>query len=137
MRSAAARYAAVQDSAASAQDIEIRAFTYVNGLLAAAGQGRAARIQALYKTHRLWSLLLDDLLSDGNRLPPELRARLVSLGLWAQRESLARMSDEGSVEPLIALHRDLAEGLAAQRRGAGAPGDGGGPAAPPFAASVA
>lgn len=134
---AAARYAAIQDSVASAQDIEIRAFTYVNGLLAAAGQGKAARVAALYKTHRLWSLLLDDLLAEGNRLPPELKGRLVSLGLWAQRESLARMSDDGSVEPLIALHRDLAEGLAAQRRGPGASGDGGGPVAIPFAASVA
>ena len=112
----ASRYAAAQDAAASPQETEIRAFAYVNGLLAAAGDGGGApRMQALHKTHRLWSILLADLLGEGNRLPSDLRGRLVSLGLWAQRESLARMSDTASLAPLIALHRDLAEGLAAQR----------------------
>ncbi len=124
---AATRYAAIQDSTASGQEVEIRAFTYVNGLLAAAaGRGGAARYVALHKTHQLWSILLTDLLGEGNRLPPGLKGRLVSLGLWAQRESLARMADGGSVEPLIALHRDLAEGLAAQQRHHAAAG----PAAP-------
>ena len=46
-----ARYTAVQN-AASPREIELRAFRYVNGLLAAAGDmpGRAA---ALQKTHQL------------------------------------------------------------------------------------
>ncbi len=71
--------------------------------------------------HRLWSLLLEDLLSPGNRLPADLKGRLVSLALWAQREALARMGDEASLEPLLALHRDMIEGLEAQGQAATAP----------------
>jgi len=88
----------------------------VNGLLAASGGDVAARASALHKVHRLWSILLSDLLDKRNGLPPGLKGSLVSLGLWAQRESLARMSDSDSLQPLIALHRDLIEGLEAQDR---------------------
>jgi flagellar protein FlaF len=109
-----ARYAAVQDAAASPREIELRAFRYVNGLLAAAG-ALPARATALHKTHQLWSLLLADLLSPGNALPAELRGRLVSLGLWAQREAAARLDDEESLAPLIELHRDMIAGLEAQK----------------------
>jgi flagellar protein FlaF len=107
-----ARYAAVQD-AASPRETELRAFRYVNGLLAAAADA-AARAAALNKAHQLWSLLLADLLLPGNALPPELKGRLVSLGLWAQREASARLEDGASLAPLIELHRDMIAGLEAQ-----------------------
>lgn len=112
----AARYASMQDATASPRDIEIRAFRTVNGLLAGAGTDVAARAAALHKVHRLWSILLSDLLDGRNALPAELKGQLVSLGLWAQRESLTRLDDGASLQPLIALHRDLAEGLEAQPR---------------------
>lgn len=107
-----ARYAALQN-AASPREIELRAFRYVNGLLAAAAdvQGRVA---ALHKTHQLWSLLLADLALPGNALPAEVKGNLVSLGLWAQREASARMGDAASLAPLIELHRDMIAGLEAQ-----------------------
>jgi len=116
----ASAYASLQARIESPREIEIRAFRYVNGLLARAS-GRAERLAALHKTHRLWSLLLEDLLSPGNRLPADLKGRLVSLALWAQREALARMGDEASLEPLLALHRDMIEGLEAQGQAATAP----------------
>ena len=125
-----ARYAATQNAAASPREIELRAFRYVNGLLAAARDVRSRAI-ALEKTHRLWSILIADLATPGNALPAELRGRLVSLGLWAQRESQARLSDRRSLEPLMALHRDLIESLEAQIR-RGPP-----PAVPAFATAQA
>jgi flagellar protein FlaF len=112
-----ARYAATQNATASPREIELRAFRYVNGLLSSATDLRG-RVVALEKTHRLWSLLINDLGSPGNRLPAELRGRLVSLGLWAQRETDARLEDGGSLEPLMALHRDMIEGLEGQQRAA-------------------
>jgi flagellar protein FlaF len=108
-----ARYAAVQDAAASPREIELRAFRYVNGLLSGAAD-LPARVAALHKTHRLWSLLLDDLMLPVNALPSDLKGRLVSLGLWAQREAMARMGDALSLAPLIELHRDMIAGLEAQ-----------------------
>ncbi len=112
----AARYAASQDATASPRDIELRALRYVNGLLGAAGTDIAARATALHKAHRMWSILMSGLMDDRNALPPSLKGSLVSLGLWAQRESLARMSDRESLHSLVALHRDLIEGLEAQAR---------------------
>ena len=112
-----ARYAATQNAAASPREIELRALRYVNGLLAASRDLRS-RAVALEKTHRLWSILVRDLGSPGNALPPDLRANLISLGLWAQRECDARLNDAKSLEPLMALHRDLIEGLEAQTKGA-------------------
>ncbi|MBU8546423.1 MULTISPECIES: flagellar biosynthesis regulator FlaF [Roseomonadaceae] len=109
-----ARYAATQNATASPREIELRAFRYVNGLLAVAS-GTRARAIALEKAHRLWSILINDLGSPGNKLPAELRGNLVSLGLWAQRETDLRLDDGGSLEPLMALHRDMIEALEAQR----------------------
>ncbi len=107
-----ARYTAIQN-AASPRETELRAFRYVNGLLAAAAD-TPARAMALHKTHLLWSLLMDDLLLPGNALPADLKGRLVSLGLWAQREAAARLDDGASLAPLIELHRDMIAGLEAQ-----------------------
>lgn len=112
----AARYAASQDATATPRDIELRALRYVNGLLGAAGADVPARAAALHKVHRMWTILISDLLDARNALPPALKGSLVSLGLWAQKESLARMADAESLQPLIALHRDLIEGLEAQRQ---------------------
>lgn len=109
-----ARYASQQNAAASPREVELRAFRFVNGLLASAAD-LPARARALHKTHMLWSLLISDLSQPGNALPPDLKGRIISLGLWAQREAAARLDDAASLEPLIALHRDMIAGLEAQQ----------------------
>lgn len=109
-----ARYATQQNAAASPREVELRAFRYVNGLLATATDV-PARAKALHKTHQLWSLLISDLSQPGNALPPDLKGRLISLGLWAQREAASRLGDAASLEALIALHRDMIAGLEAQQ----------------------
>lgn len=108
------RYAATQDAVASPREIELRAFRYVNGLLTASTDLRS-RAVALDKAHRLWSILIGDLGSPGNKLPAVLRGRLISLGLWAQKESGVLLDSGGSLEPLMALHRDMIEALESQR----------------------
>ena len=110
-----ARYATQQNAAASPREVELRAFRYVNGLLTTSTDV-PARARALHKTHQLWSLLISDLSQPGNALPADLKGRLISLGLWAQREAAARLGDAASLEPLIALHRDMIAGLEAQEK---------------------
>lgn len=110
----ASRYAATQVAVATPRETELRAFRYVNGLLASAQADPRNRVTALHKTHQLWALLMADLLSPGNGLPEALKGNLISLGLWAQREAMARMDSGDSLDPLIALHRDMIEGLVAQ-----------------------
>ena len=57
-------------------------------LNAAKKMGPASREanEALHYLDRLWSLLLDDLANAENRLPKELRASLISIGIWILRE---------------------------------------------------
>jgi flagellar biosynthesis activator protein FlaF len=43
-------------------------------------------VDALHYLDRLWSLLLDDLAHAENRLPKELKASLISIGIWILRE---------------------------------------------------
>jgi len=107
------RYAAVLDAAETPREAEARAFRHVNGLLAAAAD-TPSRVAALHKTHQLWGILLTDLASPANPLPAELKGRLASLGLWAQRECFVRMGDAASLEPLMAVHRDMIEALSAR-----------------------
>ncbi len=43
-------------------------------------------IKANARMRRLWSVLMSDLANDDNALPNELRASLISIGIWVQRE---------------------------------------------------
>jgi flagellar protein FlaF len=131
------RYRATIARDADPRETEIRAFAHVNALLSGAASV-PARIAALHTNHKLWSLLLSDLAAPGNGLPRELKGRLASLAIWAQRESLRLMDDTAApLDALLQVNRDMADGLAAQRAAAPpAP-----PAAPPasdaFAPAVA
>lgn len=107
------RYAAVIEAAETPREAEARAFRHVNALLAAATD-TPLRVAALHKTHQLWGILLSSLVEPAHPMPAELRGRLASLGLWAQRECFARMGDSASVEPLLAVHRDMIEALSAR-----------------------
>lgn len=124
-----ARYAATMAAIQGPREIEIRAFRYVNGLLAAVGEDDTlARMTALRKNFQLWSTLLSDLMLPANPLPAELKAQLASLSIWAQNESnRAMFNDDLSLAPLISINRDMLEALEIQGRQA-APAV---PAAPP------
>lgn len=111
------RYAATMAATQGPRETELRAFRYVNGLLAGAGDDVPARAVALRKSFQLWSILLSDLMLPTNPLPEELKARLASLSLWAQGESNRCLIDDArSLEPLLAVNRDMIEALEAQAR---------------------
>ncbi|MCU0983848.1 MAG: flagellar biosynthesis regulator FlaF [Acetobacteraceae bacterium] len=130
-----ARYAATMAATQGPREIEIRAFRYVNGLLAGVTEGdMLARVTALRKNFQLWSTLLSDLMLPTNPLPQDLKAQLASLSIWAQNESnRALFNDDVSLAPLISINRDMLEALEAQHRpAAGLPAAASpSPAAPP------
>lgn len=129
-----ARYAATMAATQGPREIELRAFRTVNAMLAGAGEDVSARTRALAKNFELWSLLLADLMEPGNALPGELKARIASLALWARRESDAAITETTrSLEPLMAVNRDMIEALEAQAKGEARPR----PAAPARPLSVA
>ena len=92
------------------RDVEAAAFIFVNRMLQQA-QGTRDRITALDRNHRLWSLLLTDVGLTSNRLPPILKKDLVTIGAWSMSFSIAAMSSDVSVKPLIAVNADMVEAL--------------------------
>jgi flagellar protein FlaF len=109
----AARYRQASRQAIPARETEIAAFNAINRMLQSA-EDEAARIRALGRNHDLWSMLVKDLALEGNRLAEPLKAQLIALGLWSMRYSTLAILNKLSVEPLIAVNRNIAEGLALQ-----------------------
>ncbi len=49
-----------------------------------------------------------------NALPAELKNQLIGLGAWSMRYSTLALLQDLSLEPLIEVNRNIAEGLAMQ-----------------------
>ena len=67
-------------------------------------------IEAIYLTRSLWAILVEDLSSSENGLPDNLRAELISIGLWIMRESeairLGRSNNFAGIIEITTLIRD-------------------------------
>ena len=98
---------------ATPRETEILAFGLCNDRLSRADTPRA-RVEALHKTHQLWSLLVKDLELPGNALPAKLKQQLLSLGIWAMIYSTRAIAENLQVRPLIDVNRDMIEGLRMQ-----------------------
>jgi len=78
----------------------------------AAGAADYARLAAaVSENQRLWSALAEDLMSDQNQLPAELRGSLISLAGFVRRHSLAVLGGKGSVEVLVDINTSIMKGL--------------------------
>jgi flagellar biosynthesis activator protein FlaF len=101
-----------QEAAEKPRELERRAFSIVIGKLAGAKEaGGRSLIDACYLNYQLWSTLQADLVLQENALPVDLKARLISLSLWVQRYTPAVMSGAASLDPLIAVNKNILEGL--------------------------
>lgn len=77
-----------------------------------AGPGSVAAAEALYYTDRLWKILLDDLSHPENALPNELKANLISIGIWMLKEvETVRTAPGKSVRDMIEINKIIREGL--------------------------
>lgn len=68
--------------------------------------------QALAENIRLWSALKADLAHPDNALQPDLRAGLLSLALFVERQTRLVLRGEGKVAPLVSTNQRIIEGLA-------------------------
>ncbi len=104
-----------EDDAGAARAAERRAIARsIDMMRRAEERGRNSResVEALYYVHRLWSVLVEDLASPENRLPPSLRAELISIGLWVLREvDDIRNNDRRGFTGLIETSNVILEGL--------------------------
>jgi flagellar protein FlaF len=101
------REARARERAAISRSIE-----YMEAAERAGLQSREA-IVALNFLRQLWTILIEDLASQGNELPAMLRAQVISIGLWIMRHAEdIRMERQTSFRPAIDISKLMVEGLA-------------------------
>ncbi|PCJ42411.1 MAG: hypothetical protein COA81_05510 [Alphaproteobacteria bacterium] len=69
---------------------------------------------ALHWNRQLWSTLATDCAVEGNMLPKQLRASIISISIWVGRHSSQVARGEEEVQPLIDINKNIMEGLSAQ-----------------------
>ena len=81
-----------------------------------AGQQRGPlsreRIEALFYLRRLWTIFIDDLKDPNNELPDQLRAGIISIGIWMMKEiERARTRATDDLMPMIEINELIRDGL--------------------------
>ena len=115
-------YQQAAQRAESPRDTEYRLFAEVTrALMDAASADRSdlkTRVAALDWNRRLWTTLAADCASPDNRLPPALRASIISLSMFVGRHTSQTIREGGDLDLLIEVNRSVMQGL---RPGAGGP----------------
>lgn len=106
---------------AAPRDVEYRLLAQVTAALMKAkdlreGSERDPRrmagvMDALNWNNQVWDAFVEDVGTEGNMLPRELRAAIVSLGIWVTRETNLVTSGECDIDALIAVNRAIMRGL--------------------------
>jgi flagellar protein FlaF len=109
-------YADVQStSVVDAKDRERELLTRSIDMLSAAavaGHNSMEAVEALHFTMRVWTAFVEDLGSSDNALPKELRANLISIGLWLLRETEdIRQGRTNNFEGLIEVSQIIRDGI--------------------------
>lgn len=107
-------YETAQRIAEDPRQTEYRLFGQVTSALINAQKTQVTGgplMEALDWNRRLWRLLAEDCMDDGNKLPDSVRANIISLSLWVTRYSKDVARKRASLDPLIAINRNIMEGL--------------------------
>lgn len=104
---------AVHIGGATPRETEMLAFGLCNARLSKATDPRS-RIDALSKTHQLWSLMVRDLACEGNKMPETTKQDLIGIGFWAMGYSVAAACHPMPLQPLIDVNQNILEGLRLQ-----------------------
>ena len=105
----------VEESRAAMRARERAAMDRVIGMLRAAeekGPLSRERIDALFYLRRLWVIFLDDLNDPNNELPEQLRAGIISIGVWMMKEiDRVRSRATDDLAPMIEINEIIRDGL--------------------------
>lgn len=103
------------DSVADARDRERQVLTRCVELLVeakAAGAGSRQAVEAVHFLNRVWASLIDDLGNADNALPKDLRASLISIGLWLMREAeQIRQGRSQNFDDMIEITKIIRDGI--------------------------
>ena len=105
----------IEDSRQTMRARERQAMDRVIGMLRAAqdrGPNSRERIEALFYLRRLWTIFLDDLKDPNNELPDQLRAGIISIGIWMMKEiDRVRNGLTNDLMPMIEINELIRDGL--------------------------
>lgn len=105
----------MNDDMASAKEREQMLFDRSIDMLQAAklnGSGSAEGIDASYFVNRLWTTIIDDLGSQENALPKELKAAIISVGIFIVKEiERIRQGESDDYDTVIEITRSIRDGL--------------------------
>ena len=73
--------------------------------------------EALAENQALWIALRDDLAQPANALPPPLRAALISLALWVERQTAQVLGGSAGILALVEVNSNVIAGLAGHAPG--------------------
>jgi flagellar biosynthesis activator protein FlaF len=104
---------AIEDDQSVARSAERQALDRAVTLLNTAelvGPASREMIEALYYTQKLWNAFVGDLANDDNVLPVEVRAKLISIGIWVMKEADAvragKVKSCSAISEICAIVRD-------------------------------
>src|SRR4051812_43719140 len=121
MRSAAGygAYSHVQNRTEDSRSVEYRLLAQVTAAMLSARDSSKdfpKLVDAVLWNRSVWAAFRDDLAHPQNGLPEDLKARLISLSLWVDRESFAVLGKTPDIDTLVEVNRMIMEGLAASQR---------------------
>jgi flagellar biosynthesis activator protein FlaF len=107
-----------EDTSQRIRNNEVHALNHSIALMSkakSAGDGTRESIEAVFFVSRLWGVLLEDLASKENSLPTELKAKIISIGIWILKyvESV-RLGKKKDFQPLIDVSQIILTGLRAK-----------------------
>lgn len=105
----------LEDGQGEAREREREALDHSIDLLVKAqeaGPKSKEAVEALFFTNKLWSVLLEDLADPENDLPKELRAQIISIGIFILKEAdRLRKDKSGDFSALIEVSQTIREGV--------------------------
>jgi len=105
----------MNDDMASAKEREQMLFDRSISMLEAAkahGSGSREGIDAAYFVNRLWAVIIEDLGSVENTLPKELKAAIISVGIFIIKEvERIRQGESDDYDTVIELTSSIRNGL--------------------------
>ena len=108
-------YHAVTSPTKSPRDAEAAILARITArMISASGRGSEGFAQlgaALDENRKFWTAAATDLAHDGNGLPVDLRARMLSIAGFVLRHSPRVLAGAASVEPLVEINRAIIGGL--------------------------
>lgn len=76
------------------------------------GMASVDAIEAQFFLNRLWTFFIEDLSSPDNTLPNQIKADIISIGIWILRETeQIRRGESEDFRDLIEVSQSLREGL--------------------------